>query len=187
MPTLEDCHERLLPRQGLRDFRTGSQHSRVLWLILAINATMLVVETIAGIVAHSTSLLADGLDMFGDASVYALMLFALSRSLQWQAGPHLRKASSWPSSGSACSPRPCRRYAPEFVKNYQMHLLVESADNWHAHVVASGVAERFAVDIGQPEDRPWMMRDFTFFDPSGVLWRVAQNLPKADSQRRLMA
>jgi hypothetical protein len=65
--------------------------------------------------------------------------------------------------------------APELVKNYQMHLLVESADDWHAHVVASGVAQRFAVDIGPPADRPWMMRDFTFFDPSGVLWRVAQN------------
>jgi uncharacterized glyoxalase superfamily protein PhnB len=24
---------------------------------------------------------------------------------------------------------------------------------------------------------PWGMRDFTLFDPSGVLWRVAQNVP----------
>jgi hypothetical protein len=68
--------------------------------------------------------------------------------------------------------------APEFVRNYQMHLLVESADDWHAHIITSGIAERFSVDIGHPEDRPWMMRDFTLFDPSGVLWRVAQNLLK---------
>jgi len=65
---------------------------------------------------------------------------------------------------------------PEFVKNYQMHLLVKSADDWHAHVVASGVAERFGVAVGEPEDQPWAMRDFTLFDPSGVLWRIAENI-----------
>ena len=51
--------------------------------------------------------------------------------------------------------------APEFVRNYQMHLLVESADDWHAHIITSGIAERFSIEIGHPEDRPWMMRDFT--------------------------
>jgi uncharacterized glyoxalase superfamily protein PhnB len=28
-----------------------------------------------------------------------------------------------------------------------------------------------------PEDRPWGMRDFVLVDPTGVLWRIAQNLP----------
>jgi cation diffusion facilitator family transporter len=68
-----------------------SQHARVLWVVLSINATMFLIETIAGIAAHSTSLLADGLDMFGDATVYALTLFALSRSTRWQAGAALAK------------------------------------------------------------------------------------------------
>lgn len=67
---------------------------------------------------------------------------------------------------------------PAFVRNYQMHLLVENVDDWHAHVTASGVAARFGVRVGEPEDRPWAMRDFTLFDPSGVLWRVARNLPR---------
>ena len=31
-----------------------------------------------------------------------------------------------------------------------------------------------------PEDQPWAMRDFTLFDPSGVLWRVAQNTPRKE-------
>ena len=66
---------------------------------------------------------------------------------------------------------------PQFVKNYQMHLLVENVADWHAHVLASGVVARFGVRVGEPEDRPWGMRDFTLFDPSGVLWRVAQNIP----------
>ncbi|MBK1615061.1 glyoxalase [Rubrivivax gelatinosus] len=68
--------------------------------------------------------------------------------------------------------------APGFAANYQMHLLVEDVGAWHAMVLASGVAERFGVDVGTPEDRPWAMRDFTLFDPSGVLWRIAQNLPR---------
>ena len=66
---------------------------------------------------------------------------------------------------------------PAFVKNYEMHLLVENVDDWHAHVVAADVAARFGVRVGEPEDQPWAMRDFTLFDPSGVLWRVAQNIP----------
>ena len=69
----------------------GERHSRVLWLVLVINATMFLIETSAGLIAHSTSLLADGLDMFGDASVYALTLFAISRSIRWQAGAALAK------------------------------------------------------------------------------------------------
>lgn len=67
---------------------------------------------------------------------------------------------------------------PEFIKNYQMHLLVENADDWHAHLVNSGVAQRFGVRIGEPETQPWAMRDFTLFDPCGVVWRIAQNLPR---------
>jgi hypothetical protein len=67
---------------------------------------------------------------------------------------------------------------PGFASNYQMHMLVENADDWHAHVVSSGVARRYGVRVGTPEDQPWAMRDFTLFDPSGVLWRIAHNLPR---------
>ena len=67
---------------------------------------------------------------------------------------------------------------PEFIKNFQMHLLVENVDDWHSRVVASGVATRYGVEVGDPQDQPWAMRDFTLFDPSGVLWRVAQNIPR---------
>jgi Glyoxalase/Bleomycin resistance protein/Dioxygenase superfamily len=68
---------------------------------------------------------------------------------------------------------------PGFSKNYQMHLLVENVDDWYAHVKRIGVAERYGVRVGEPEDQPWAMRDFVLFDPSGVLWRVAQNMPRA--------
>lgn len=70
---------------------------------------------------------------------------------------------------------------PAFIKNYQMHLLVENVDDWHARVLAAGVAARFGVQVGEPEDQPWAMRDFTLFDPSGVLWRVAQNISSKEA------
>ena len=67
-------------------------------------------------------------------------------------------------------------FVREHAHNFQMHLLVENVDDWHKK--AKEVAERFSVRVGEPEDRPWSMRDFTLFDPSGVLWRIAQNIPR---------
>ncbi len=61
--------------------------------------------------------------------------------------------------------------------NFLMHLLVEDVDLWHAH--ASEVARTFGVRIGAVEEQPWAMRDFTLFDPSGVLWRIGQNIARA--------
>jgi catechol 2,3-dioxygenase-like lactoylglutathione lyase family enzyme len=69
-------------------------------------------------------------------------------------------------------------YEAGYANNFQMHLLVENVDDWHAHIRASGVESRFGVAVGEPENRPWAMRDFTLFDPSGVLWRIAQNIPR---------
>jgi uncharacterized glyoxalase superfamily protein PhnB len=68
-------------------------------------------------------------------------------------------------------------YQREHADNFQMHLLVENVDAWHTQ--AQAVAQRFSVAVGQPQDQPWAMRDFTLFDPSGVLWRIAQNIPRA--------
>jgi len=68
-------------------------HGRVLWIVLAINALMFVVEAVAGMLAHSTSLLADALDMLGDALVYGFSLFVLARSVRWQAGAALAKGA----------------------------------------------------------------------------------------------
>jgi len=54
---------------------------RVLKQLLAINATMFVVELGLGWIAQSTGLIADSLDMFSDAAVYALSLYAVGRSI----------------------------------------------------------------------------------------------------------
>lgn len=51
---------------------------------------------------------------------------------------------------------------PEFVKNFQMHLLVEQVDDWYSKVLASGVVERFGDRVEAPQDQPWSMRDFHY-------------------------
>lgn len=68
-------------------------------------------------------------------------------------------------------------YVQEHAENFMMHLQVENVDDWHAHVRASGVEARFGVKVGDPADQPWGMRDFTLFDPAGVLWRIGQDIP----------
>lgn len=67
-------------------------------------------------------------------------------------------------------------HVQEHTDNFMMHLLVESADDLHREFLERGIAERFNVAIGAPQDQPWGMRDFTLIDPSGVLWRIGQNL-----------
>lgn len=68
-----------------------ASQSKVLYIALAINAVMFVVEFSAGWIASSTALLGDSLDMFGDASVYALTIFVLDRSRRARAGASLVK------------------------------------------------------------------------------------------------
>jgi cation diffusion facilitator family transporter len=61
------------------------EHRKVLVLVLAINAVLFIVEAAAGLLAHSTALLADSLDMFGDSLVYGFSLYVLWRSAEWKA------------------------------------------------------------------------------------------------------
>ena len=68
-----------------------ASHSRVLWIVLAVNSVMFFVEGAAGLAAQSTSLLADALDMLGDALVYGFSLLVLARSARWQARAALFK------------------------------------------------------------------------------------------------
>ena len=70
-----------------------AKHGRVLWVVLIINAAMFLVEGLFGLMAHSTSLLADALDMLGDALVYGFSLFVLFRSAHWQARAALLKGA----------------------------------------------------------------------------------------------
>lgn len=53
--------------------------------VLVINAVMFAAELTAGLVAGSTALLADSLDMLGDTLVYGFSLYVVARSDGWKA------------------------------------------------------------------------------------------------------
>ncbi len=58
---------------------------RTLVALLLINGVMFVAEIVAGVMADSTALIADSLDMLADATVYAIGLYAVGRSLSAKA------------------------------------------------------------------------------------------------------
>jgi catechol 2,3-dioxygenase-like lactoylglutathione lyase family enzyme len=66
-------------------------------------------------------------------------------------------------------------YVKELAENLMMHLLVESVDSWWNAIREAKIDEKYGVKVTVVEQRPWRMRDFVLFDPSGVLWRIAEN------------
>ena len=91
----------------------------MLWIVLGINALMFVVEGWAGLLAHSTSLLADALDMLGDAMVYGFSLFVLARSARWQAGAALAKGGFMFVFGVAVLAEALYKVAHPVVPNFE--------------------------------------------------------------------
>src|SRR5688572_24289249 len=75
--------------EALVQLRT--RQGRVLKIVLGLNAVMFLVEFISGLMAHSTALLADSLDMFGDAVVYGFSLYVLNKSFRWRSSAALLK------------------------------------------------------------------------------------------------
>jgi Co/Zn/Cd efflux system component len=57
-------------------------YKRRLWIVIALNAIMFVVEMAAGQVANSRSLQADALDFFGDAVTYGISLAVIGSTLR---------------------------------------------------------------------------------------------------------
>jgi cation diffusion facilitator family transporter len=84
---MDDCCE---AKAGEIDL-IRSRHGRVLVAVLAVNALMFIVEFVAGVVSHSSALLADSLDMLGDSFVYGFSLVVVHRSLTWKARAALLK------------------------------------------------------------------------------------------------
>ncbi len=59
----------------------SKKESRVLIILLSINAFMFIAEITFGIISESTALIADSLDMFADAAVYGIGLYAVGRPI----------------------------------------------------------------------------------------------------------
>ena len=67
------------------------EQRRTLQIVLGINAIMFLVECGAGLLAGSTALLADSVDMLGDAIVYGFSLYVVGRGPRWLARGALLK------------------------------------------------------------------------------------------------
>lgn len=65
----------------IESFKNESNQKKLLWTVLLINFLFFLIESITGILSKSMSLVADSLDMFADASVYGLSLFAVGASV----------------------------------------------------------------------------------------------------------
>lgn len=66
-------------------------------------------------------------------------------------------------------------YVEGLASNFMMHLLVEDVDAWWAKIQQLHITKKYGVKVTEIELQPWRMRDFVVFDPSGVLWRIAEN------------
>lgn len=60
----------------------SDRYKRVLWIVIALNATMFGVEMLAGLVAQSQALQADALDFLADSVTYALSLWVIGKSVR---------------------------------------------------------------------------------------------------------
>ncbi|MFC4260276.1 cation transporter [Marinobacter lacisalsi] len=60
------------------------EEAGTLWILLAINGLMFLVEMTMGLIAQSAGLVADSLDMLADAAVYGLALYAVGHGIKMQ-------------------------------------------------------------------------------------------------------
>ncbi len=66
-------------------------------------------------------------------------------------------------------------WVKEWAENFMMQLMVDDLDAWWAHVEAADLPAKFGVQAPRaPAIQPWGLRIAYVFDPSGVLWHVAQ-------------
>lgn len=71
-----------------------SRFRRALWLALALNAAMFVIEAGAGLGAGSVSLQADAVDFLGDSANYAISLLVMSRTIRWRSASAMLKGAA---------------------------------------------------------------------------------------------
>jgi len=80
------CNDKACEIDALR-----SRQSSTLKIVLGINALMFIIELTAGMLGHSVSLVADSLDMLGDALVYGFSLYVVARGAAMKARAALFK------------------------------------------------------------------------------------------------
>lgn len=77
----------------------STAYKRVLWIVIAINATMFGAEMMASVIAGSMALRADSLDFLGDTLTYSITLLVIDQSLRQRARAALFKGVSLAALG----------------------------------------------------------------------------------------
>jgi cation diffusion facilitator family transporter len=72
----------------------SADYKRRLWLVIGINATMFMVEMIAGAMAGSNALQADALDFLADSATYGISLAVIGASVRTRSLAAIGKAAS---------------------------------------------------------------------------------------------
>lgn len=67
-------------------------------------------------------------------------------------------------------------YEKPIPQNFMMHLLVEDISSWYDSIMKSGVVEKYSIKVSDIVEQPWGMLDFVLHDPSGIVWRLGQNI-----------
>jgi len=80
------CNEKACEIEALRN-----RQSLTLKIVLGINVAMFIVELTAGLIGSSVSLVADSLDMLGDALVYGFSIYVVARGARMKAKAALFK------------------------------------------------------------------------------------------------
>lgn len=71
-------------------------------------------------------------------------------------------------------------YQKDWAENTMLQLLVDDLDAWWKHIAALDLPGRFGVQAPKPPAmQPWGLRVAYVFDPSGVLWHIAERSPQA--------
>jgi catechol 2,3-dioxygenase-like lactoylglutathione lyase family enzyme len=69
-------------------------------------------------------------------------------------------------------------YVEQWAGNFMMHMLVDELEGWWAHIAALDLAARYDVENPRPPKlESWGLNVAYVFDPSGVLWHIAE-LPR---------
>ena len=74
-------------------------------------------------------------------------------------------------------------YEEKHAKNFMMHLLVEDIEQLHSRLKNSPIEEKYKTKISDIKKHPWGMYDFSVVDPSGVLWRIGQNINQKETSQ----
>jgi catechol 2,3-dioxygenase-like lactoylglutathione lyase family enzyme len=66
-------------------------------------------------------------------------------------------------------------FQKDWAENFMMQLMVDDLDSWWDHIQSLDLPGRFGVRPPKPPAlQPWGLRLVYVYDPSGVLWHVAE-------------